>query len=157
MANPPTHPAHPERVCWGCDQYCPADDLTCGKDTVRTPHPVELFGDDWNAPTEPDSPDAITRSRAIEALRSVLDPEVGINIVDLGVLYELSVQAGAIRVALTLTSPACPLGAQIQREVRARLLALKGVERVEVVEVWDPPWSAERMSDAARSALGVGG
>jgi hypothetical protein len=43
----PEHPAHPERICWGCDRYCPADDLTCGNGTIRTPHPVELFGDDW--------------------------------------------------------------------------------------------------------------
>lgn len=43
----PHHPKHPERVCWGCDRYCPADDLACGNGTVRTPHPVELFGDDW--------------------------------------------------------------------------------------------------------------
>ena len=40
-------PMHPERVCWGCDRYCPADNLSCGRDTVRTPHPAELFGDDW--------------------------------------------------------------------------------------------------------------
>ena len=40
-------PKHPERVCWGCDKYCPADDLACGNGTIRTPHPMELFGDDW--------------------------------------------------------------------------------------------------------------
>jgi hypothetical protein len=40
-------PAHPERVCWGCDQFCPAGDLACGNGTIRTPHPCELFGDDW--------------------------------------------------------------------------------------------------------------
>jgi hypothetical protein len=40
-------PAHPERICWGCDKYCPADDLACGNGTIRTPHPCELFGDDW--------------------------------------------------------------------------------------------------------------
>ncbi|MBZ5560566.1 MAG: DUF3079 domain-containing protein [Acidobacteriia bacterium] len=40
-------PAHPDRVCWGCDKYCPADDLACGNGTIRAPHPVELFGDDW--------------------------------------------------------------------------------------------------------------
>jgi len=40
-------PRHPERICWGCEQYCPADDLACGNGTIRTPHPVELFGDDW--------------------------------------------------------------------------------------------------------------
>jgi hypothetical protein len=43
----PLHPAQPDRVCWGCDKYCPADDLVCGNGTIRTPHPVELFGDDW--------------------------------------------------------------------------------------------------------------
>ena len=41
------HPAHPERICWGCDKYCPADDLACGNGTIRTQHPIELFGDDW--------------------------------------------------------------------------------------------------------------
>lgn len=43
----PLHPKHPERVCWGCDKYCPADDLRCGNGTIRTQHPVELFGEDW--------------------------------------------------------------------------------------------------------------
>jgi len=43
----PIKPAHPERICWGCDKYCPADDLACGNGTIRTPHPAELFGDDW--------------------------------------------------------------------------------------------------------------
>ncbi len=44
----PLHPKHPERVCWGCDKLCPANDLRCGNGTIRTPHPVELFGEDWN-------------------------------------------------------------------------------------------------------------
>ncbi len=48
----PKAPAHPERVCWGCQQLCPAHDLTCGKDTVRTPHPIELFGDAWDESPE---------------------------------------------------------------------------------------------------------
>jgi hypothetical protein len=52
MPKLPIHPAHPERVCWGCDEYCPADDLTCGKDTVRTPHPNELFSEDWHEARE---------------------------------------------------------------------------------------------------------
>lgn len=47
MENFPIHPKHPERICWGCDKYCPADDLRCGNGTIRTPHPVELMGDDW--------------------------------------------------------------------------------------------------------------
>jgi len=47
MAGLPLHPKHPERVCWGCDRYCPAHDLACGNGSVRTPHPEELFGSDW--------------------------------------------------------------------------------------------------------------
>ncbi len=54
----PTHPAHPERICWGCDQYCAATDLKCGNGTDRTQHPIEIFGPDWtdvglDAPVEP--------------------------------------------------------------------------------------------------------
>jgi len=47
MAKIPLHPRQPERVCWGCDKYCPADALRCGNGTIRTPHPIELFGEDW--------------------------------------------------------------------------------------------------------------
>lgn len=47
MVKLPLYPAHPERVCWGCDRYCPAHDLACGNGSERTPHPAELFGDDW--------------------------------------------------------------------------------------------------------------
>lgn len=47
MAAIPLHPKFPERICWGCDKYCPADDLACGNGTIRTMHPVELFGEDW--------------------------------------------------------------------------------------------------------------
>jgi hypothetical protein len=47
MTKLPLRPANPERICWGCDKYCPADDLGCANGTIRTPHPCELFGDDW--------------------------------------------------------------------------------------------------------------
>jgi hypothetical protein len=45
----PLQPRHPERICWGCDKYCPADELACGNGTIRTPHPIELLGEDWEA------------------------------------------------------------------------------------------------------------
>ncbi len=69
-------PKHPERICWGCDHLCPADDLACGNGTIRTPHPVELFGEDWltcivdrdvdqrRAPGDADTPEEATRIRA---------------------------------------------------------------------------------------------
>ena len=47
MKKPTFHPTHPERICWGCDKLCPANNLACGNGTIRTPHPAELFGDDW--------------------------------------------------------------------------------------------------------------
>ncbi len=47
MTSTPIAPKHPERICWGCDKYCRADDLACGNGTIRTPHPIELFGEDW--------------------------------------------------------------------------------------------------------------
>lgn len=47
MKRVPLQPRHPERICWGCDKYCGADELACGNGTIRTPHPIELFGDDW--------------------------------------------------------------------------------------------------------------
>jgi hypothetical protein len=49
VSGAPVAPKHPERICWGCDKYCPAHDLACGNGTIRTPHPIELFGDDWLA------------------------------------------------------------------------------------------------------------
>jgi hypothetical protein len=64
-SRPPTAPPHPERICWGCDRYCPAAELACGNGTIRTPHPAELFGPDWldwiekrNAPRSAQTADA---------------------------------------------------------------------------------------------------
>ena len=51
------NPKHPDRICWGCDRYCPANDLACGGGTIRTPHPKEMFGDDWTAEPEEVLPD----------------------------------------------------------------------------------------------------
>jgi hypothetical protein len=56
----PTNPAHPERVCWGCDEFCPATDMRCGNGSDRTPHPAELFGDDWQSWGLDDTPAATT-------------------------------------------------------------------------------------------------
>jgi Protein of unknown function (DUF3079) len=55
----PLHPKDPERVCWGCDKYCPADALVCGNGTIRTQHPIELFGDDWLEWAEENDPEAL--------------------------------------------------------------------------------------------------
>ena len=160
MAGYPTHPAHPERVCWGCDEYCPAHDLTCGKDTVRTPHPLELFGADWDgglgteSQTERESADETTRARVVEALRSVLDPSLGLNIVDLGILHDVRVDGARVRVSLTLPPPSCALGQRIRGEAERRLRVLKGVGEVQVFQLVHPAWSVERATPELRAALG---
>jgi metal-sulfur cluster biosynthetic enzyme len=87
------------------------------------------------------------------ALREIDDPEVGINIVDLGLVYGVDTAGGGIAIRLTMTTPSCPLGSFIADEVR-RLLQQRFAAAVAVELVWDPPWRAEMMSDAARRQLG---
>jgi FeS assembly SUF system protein len=92
----------------------------------------------------------------IEALRTIYDPEIPVNIYDLGLIYDLQISPdGVVRVSMTLTSPACPVAGSLPREVEARLRTLDGVADVNVDVVWDPPWSPERMSDAAKLHLNL--
>lgn len=94
------------------------------------------------------------RARVLEALSQVLDPEIGINIVDVGLVYAIEVHGTQVSVDLTVTSPACPLGEQIVGDAEQAVRGLRGVSTVEVRLVWDPPWSPERLSPEARAALG---
>lgn len=96
-----------------------------------------------------------TENEVREALRTVIDPEVGINIVDLGLVYDIAVEPGRITVALTMTTPACPLGDLITGQARdAILMEAPEVDEVDIRLVWDPPWDPAMMSDAARKQLG---
>jgi metal-sulfur cluster biosynthetic enzyme len=91
----------------------------------------------------------------LAALRDVVDPEVGINVVDLGLVYGVEVEDSEVRVRMTMTSPACPLGAHLAEEAAGRIRArVPGVGSVRVELVWDPPWHPGRMSEGARRALG---
>ncbi len=90
-----------------------------------------------------------------DALRTVNDPEVGMNVVDLGLVYGVTVKGADVRVALTMTSPACPLGDVIVENAAAAIRAAAPAARtVDVALVWDPPWTPDRMSDAARAKFG---
>ena len=90
-----------------------------------------------------------------EALKTVEDPEAGMNIVDLGLVYGVAVEPGKVRVEMTMTSPACPVGAYLVDESAAaiRAVAPAGTD-VQVDLVWDPPWTPERMSPEAQSRFG---
>ncbi|MCL1597997.1 MAG: metal-sulfur cluster assembly factor [Actinomycetia bacterium] len=98
---------------------------------------------------------ATTPADAREALRDVIDPELGVSIVDLGLVYGLAIENGAATVVMTTTSPMCPLGAVLTRGVEDRLMQLEGVDSVEVHLVNEPPWTADRLSDKARTILGM--
>lgn len=90
-----------------------------------------------------------------EALRAVLDPELGVNVVDLGLVYQVEVADRDVRVALTMTTPACPLGdALVEQAEEAIRTRVPDLGRVQVDLVWDPPWTPSMMSDAARERLG---
>lgn len=87
-------------------------------------------------------------------LREVIDPELGVNIVDLGLVYGLEVAEGTARLRMTLTTPGCPLSAYLDDAVHAALVGAPGVDEVDVEIVWAPPWVPAMMSDAAKSQLG---
>ena len=96
----------------------------------------------------------MTEADVREALREVIDPEIGVNIVDLGLVYGIQVSNGAVRITMTMTSPACPLRDYLQDLVESTIAArLPGATHVTVDVVSDPPWSDELMSDAARRQL----
>jgi metal-sulfur cluster biosynthetic enzyme len=97
----------------------------------------------------------VTRDDVLAALREVVDPEVGINVVDLGLVYGVEVEDSRVRVRMTMTSPACPLGVHLTEEAASRIRRrAPGVGDVRVELVWDPPWHPGLMSEGARRALG---
>lgn len=96
------------------------------------------------------------RSRVIAALRTVRDPEIPVNIYDLGLIYDLDISAtGAVSIRMTLTAPNCPVAEALPGRVAQAVRTVPGVSDARVELVWEPPWSRERMSDAAKLALGM--
>jgi len=100
-------------------------------------------------------PTDLTPETIRKALRAVKDPELGLNIVDIGLIYDTAVdEAGDVRVTMTLTSPGCPSGAEIMQDARTVLGDLAGVRSVEIDLVWEPYWTPERMDPRVRAFLG---
>ena len=99
---------------------------------------------------------AAIEPQVIAAISTVFDPEIPVNIYELGLIYGIRVDANArVGVTMTLTSPACPSAQQLPSEVRWKIKAVAGVTDAHVEVVWDPPWTKERMSEAARLSLGL--
>ncbi len=107
-------------------------------------------------PAAPAAPDKPLRDRVIDALKTCYDPEIPVNIYELGLIYDLDVPpSGVVSIRMTLTSPACPVAGSLPGEVASKVRAVAGVTDVKVDLVWEPPWEMERMSEAAKLQLGM--
>jgi len=90
----------------------------------------------------------------MKVLKECYDPEIGISLVDLGLIYDVKVEKDKVNVKMTLTTPGCPMHSFMVQDVREKVNAMKGVKEVKVELVWDPPWSPDRMSKEAKKKLG---
>ena len=94
-------------------------------------------------------------ARILDALRNVVDPELGINIVDLGLVYGVSVEGDKVRIEYTLTTMGCPIGPLIEAQMKQFLDAVPGITEVDAEMVLTPPWTPDKMSEEAKAALGM--
>ncbi len=105
---------------------------------------------------EPGTTEGILRDQVIAVLKGCFDPEIPVNIYELGLVYDVLVtESGGVTVRMTLTSPACPVAGTLPPEVQARIADLPGVTESKVDVVWDPPWNPAMMSEAAKLQLGM--
>jgi metal-sulfur cluster biosynthetic enzyme len=95
-----------------------------------------------------------TVDEVTDALRDVIDPELGLDFVELGLIYGVEVDGGTVRITYTLTTPGCPIGPQVSEQMEEFVGELDGVDEVDSTMTFTPPWSPERMSEDAKFALG---
>ena len=132
------------------------DELKSGASATGPPQ-EKPDGGAAEAPRRLDGLEAIAlQDKVIEALRTCYDPEIPVNIYELGLIYEARVETtGEVTVKMTLTAPNCPAAASLPAEVQEKVKALPGVASVKVDVVWEPPWEPSKMSEAARLQLGM--
>ena len=97
----------------------------------------------------------VTEDQVRDALRTVKDPELNLNVVDLGLVYDIQIEDGTVYVTMTLTSPGCPAGPQILYGAKQAVESLEGVERAEIELTWTPFWTPERIDPKLRATLGL--
>lgn len=97
----------------------------------------------------------VSKEEVLEALKTVSDPEIGVDIVNLGLIYELYIDDGVVNIKMTMTAPACPVTDWILTEAQRRIEEIPGVKEANIELVWDPPWSLDMISDEARKMLNL--
>jgi len=129
----------------------PENAVTREDEAVETA-PVEV---DASVGPSPDMERAQLEGRVIEALREIFDPEIPVNIYELGLIYDVDITGmNEVRIQMTLTSPHCPVAESLPIEVETKTKAVDGVTDVAIDLVWEPPWTPDRMSEAAKLELG---
>ena len=101
------------------------------------------------------APETLNEPAVLAALRQVMDPEIGCNVVDLGLIYDVAITGPNVTVQMTLTTPGCPMSESIAQGAQWALLGIPGVEDAAVELVWDPPWQPAMMTDVGRAAIGM--
>ena len=119
--------------------------------------PLHMSNEPQAPPSVPPSrADAPLSDRIIDAIRTVFDPEIPVNIYELGLIYAINLgQENTVEVKMTLTSPACPAAGSLPSMVQAKVKAVPGVTACKVEVVWEPPWDPSRMTEAAKLQLGI--
>jgi metal-sulfur cluster biosynthetic enzyme len=112
-----------------------------------------LNGLDWRS-MSPESAAIPSENDVMDALSNVIDPELGLDFVELGLIYGVEIDGGHVRVTFTLTTPGCPIGPQVTEQIEEFVGELDGVKSIESEMVFTPPWSPENMSEDAKFALG---
>ncbi len=97
-----------------------------------------------------------TKDQVYEALHACYDPEIPVNIVDLGLIYDVEINEDKVNVKMTLTAPGCGMGAMIASDAQQKILQIPGVSEANVDLVWDPPWDPSKISEEAKAKLGIG-
>jgi FeS assembly SUF system protein len=97
----------------------------------------------------------VSKDEIVNVLKDCYDPEIPINIWDLGLVYDISIDEDNVGIKMTLTAPGCMMGGMIAEEVKAKVKAVSGVKDAKVELVWDPPWTPDKMSEEAKAQMGI--
>lgn len=132
------------------------EEETAGEKLERKRDYLEGFLQKKPEDVAPGEPGGALQQAVIDALKEIYDPEIPVNIYDLGLIYNVEVVEDAdVKVTMTLTTPHCPVAETMPNEIEMRVMGLHGVRDAEVVVTWDPPWDPSKMSDEARLELGM--
>lgn len=132
------------------------DQIESAADPNQTAKPAEPAPEETVQTVVVGNADDELKTRVVEAISQVYDPEIPVNIYELGLIYKLEVDRdGMVGIDMTLTSPACPVAGSLPGDVEARVREVEGVNDVHIELVWEPAWSPEKMTEAARLELGM--